>query len=208
MNMNQRILNGRLTMACAAGLMLVGIGVGCTDTSAKRIETGGSSSIRTVGQIDDQDWAEAGEKLVASIIDQGKITGNSDGTMRRMAISRFVNNTSQNVDIDLLIKRVRIALNKTGKVVTTTTGGLGGAEDPLAAQERTKNDFETGDGNAVRRPIDYTLTGKLIENRAKAGNIRQSTFYFQMSLTDKNGDAIWEDQAEITKHGSKNSVGL
>src|SRR5690348_13397726 len=103
--MIQRKSNGRLIAACAAGLMLVGVGVGCTDTSAKRIETGGSGSITTVGQIDDQDWAAAGEKLVASIVDQGKVTGNPDGTKQRMAVSRFVNNTSQNVDIDLLIKR-------------------------------------------------------------------------------------------------------
>ena len=189
-----------------AALILATMGVvGCGDTSAKRIETGGTGSIRTVDQIDDQDWAEAAERMVASIIDQGIVTGNPDGTKRRLAVSRIINNSGENVDIDLLVKRITVALNKSGKVVTSTIKGATGIDD-LAKSERELDQFEAGE--VKRQKLDYTLSGKLISNRAKAGNIRQSTFYFQLSLTDKNGDAIWEDQAEITKQGSRNAVGL
>ena len=185
-------------------LAIAGV-VGCADTSAKRIETGGTGSIRTVDRIDDQDWAEAAERMVASIIDQGIVTGNPDGTKRRLAVSRIINNSGENVDIDLLVKRITVALNKSGKVVTSTIKGATGIDD-LAKSERELDQFEAGE--VKRQKLDYTLSGKLISNRAKAGNVRQSTFYFQLSLTDKNGDAIWEDQAEITKQGSRNAVGL
>lgn len=195
-----------LSNVIPAALILASMGVvGCNQRSAKRIETGGPGSIRTIDQIDDQDWAEAAERMVASIIDQGIVTGNTDGTKRRLAVSRIINNSGENVDIDLLVKRITVALNKSGKVVTSTIKGSTGIDD-LAKSERELDQFEQGE--VKRQKLDYTLSGKLISNRSSAGAVRQSTFYFQLSLTDKNGDAIWEDQAEITKQGSKNAFGL
>ncbi|HEV7302116.1 MAG TPA: hypothetical protein VGN72_22455 [Tepidisphaeraceae bacterium] len=184
------ILSTKFLSLGVASALLVALNVGCADTSARRIETGGPNSITTVDQIDDQDWAEAANTLVASIVDQGEITGGPGGRKKRLAIRRFVNNTSQMVDVDLLIRQVRIGLNKTGKVVTIV--------------EDAESQMNTGE---VLTP-DYRLEGKMIENRARAGNIKQSTFYFQMGLYNQAGEMVWEDQVPITKAGSRNSVGL
>jgi PBP1b-binding outer membrane lipoprotein LpoB len=56
---------------------------------------------------------------------------------------------------------------------------------------------------------DYTLSGKILENRASAEGIQQASYIFQLSLTEvKTGLAVWEEEKTITKQGSKGSVGF
>ncbi len=101
-------------------------------------------------------------------------------------------------DTDLLVKKIRVALLQTGKIYATTTGGYGGPEDPLAAANQA----------TARRP-DYTLSGKIIENNAQSGNLRQAAFVFQLSLTSAaNGVAVWEDEKTIVKQGTRPSIGF
>ncbi|MEI9962934.1 MAG: hypothetical protein WDM76_18005 [Limisphaerales bacterium] len=120
-----------------------------------------------------------------------------------LAISRIVNNTGQQIDTDLLVKKIRVVVLQSGQAVTTTTVGLGGrAEDPLAKGMQQENEF-MNDQKITRLP-DFTLSGKIIETRARAGNVRQSTYSFQLSLTDtKTGNAVWESEKEITKQGKR-----
>ena len=81
-----------------------------------------------------------------------------------LAISRIVNNTGQQIDIDLLTKKIRVALLQSGKAVTTTTMGLGGtAEDPMAQGLQQENEFKS-DVKSTRTP-DFTLSGKIIQTR-------------------------------------------
>ena len=122
-----------------------------------------------------------------------------------LAISRIVNNTAQQIDTDLLTKKIRVALLQSGKAVTTTTMGLGGtAEDPMAKGLQQENEFKS-DVKSTRTP-DFTLSGKIIQLAVKAGN---TTYSFQLSLTDaKTGLAVWEGEKEITKQGTRSSVGF
>ena len=70
-----------------------------------------------------------------------------------LAISRIVNNTGQQIDTDLLTKKIRVALLNSGKAQTTTTMGLGGtAEDPMAKGLQQENEF-------MNRPEDHPQTG-------------------------------------------------
>ena len=44
---------------------------------------------------------------------------------------------------------------------------------------------------------------------ACSGRVAQSTYSFQLSLTDaKTGLATWEGEKEITKQGTRSSVGF
>jgi penicillin-binding protein activator len=122
-------------------------------------------------------------------------------------MSRIVNNTGQQIDTDLLTKKIRVALLQSGKAVTTTTMGLGGtAEDPLAKGMQQETEF-MNDQKPARLP-DFSLSGKIIQTMARAGSTRQSTFSFQLSLTDKSGLAVWEGEKEITKQGTRSAVGF
>jgi uncharacterized protein (TIGR02722 family) len=195
-----------LSIPAAGALLLL---AGCS-TPATYVETGSSRLVVNVGQINIQDFNQAADTMVASLIDNfinaGQCKSSVAGEPALMAISKIVNNTSKQIDTDLLVKKIRIALNRTGRIQTTTTMGLGGAEDPLAAEQQKAQEFFE-DKKHVRLP-DYTLSGKIIEDRAKSGSIRQSTFSFQLSLTSRSGVAVWEDAKEITKQGSSSSVGF
>jgi len=183
---------------------------GCASPQATYVDPGGSRTITSVGTINIQDYANAADTMVGSLIDgvinAGKLES-PGGQPAMLAISRIVNNTSQHVDTDMLVKKIRVALNKTGKVQTTTTMGLGGqAEDPLAQGIKQQTEF-LQDKKTTRLP-DYSLSGKIIEQREQAGNVRQSSFVFQLSLTSKDGVAVWEEEKTITKQGKRSTVGF
>jgi len=69
-----------------------------------------------------------------------------------------------------------------------------------------ENEF-MNDQKPARLP-DFSLSGKIIETVARAGHTHQSTYSFQLSLTDKSGLAVWESEKEITKQGTQPSVGF
>lgn len=183
---------------------------GCASPQATYVDPSGSRTITSVGNINIQDYANAADAMVSSLIEgvinAGKLES-PGGQPAILAISRIVNNTSQHLDTDMLVKKIRVALNKTGKVQTTTTMGLGGqAEDPLAQGIRQQTEFFQ-DKKSTRLP-DYSLSGKIIEQREQAGNVRQSSFIFQLSLTSKGGVAVWEEEKTITKQGKRSTVGF
>lgn len=187
----------------AAAIPLFGAGCG---TNAHYIETGGNQSVVSVGQINIQDFIQAGNASVQDLLASGVLDRVSNPPAV-LAMSRIVNNTGQQIDTDLLTKRIRVALLQSGKAVTTTTMGLGGqAEDPLAKGMQQENEF-MNDQKTTRLP-DFSLSGKIIETRAKAGNVNQATYSFQLSLTDKQGLAVWEGEKEITKQGTRSTVGF
>ncbi len=182
---------------------------GCTSTGARRISSGGTESIVTLNQIDIQDWMDAANQMVDSLLTSGRIE--QEGSRPAvMVISRITNKTQLMVDTDSLVKKIRVQLNKSGKVVTTTTMGLRGkSEDPLAKSQAEYEAFMNDKPveTATVHP-DYSLSGKLLEQRASAGRDKQVTYSFQLSLTEiATGLAVWEDEVMITKAGRRNSVG-
>jgi penicillin-binding protein activator len=206
MNTQSKLAPKPLLCLSLASVLFAGCATG--GGNARVIEQ--NKAITTVGTINVQDFANAADTMVNSLVDgvinAGKLEAPA-GQPSMLAISRIVNNTSAHVDTDLLIKKIRVALNKTGKVVTTTTMGLGGkAEDPLAQGIKQQTEF-LQDKKNTRLP-DYSLSGKITEVREHAGNVRQSSFVFQLSLTSKEGVAVWEDEKTITKQGSRSTVGF
>jgi len=197
-----RLLVLALTGASAAFLS------GCaTQNNAKYVDSQGPNTIVSLSQINIQDWNNASEKLVASLLASG-VLERAPELPAVMAISRIRNNTQQQVDTDSLTKKIRIALNQTGKVVTTTTMGPDGrVEDAMAADAGAMGAFMAGEKQVTKLPY-YTLSGKLLEDRASVGSTKQVTYTFQLSLTTvKDGLALWEGEELITKQGQRSSVG-
>ena len=179
---------------------------GCA-TNAHYVETGGRENVVSVNQINIQDYIQAANAAVNELLASGALD-RVPNPPAVLAISRIVNNTGQQIDTDLLVKKIRVAVLNSGKALTTTTMGLGGtAEDPMAKGLQQENEF-MNDQKVTRKP-DFTLSGKIIETTARAGSTRQSTYSFQLSLTDaKTGLAVWEGEKEITKQGARPSVGF
>lgn len=199
--MKQIVRSGVMAIACVTL-------VGCA-SNATYVDSGGPRTVASVGRINIQDYQAAADgmvnSLIQSIINQGRLQAAS-GDQAILGISRIINNTSEHIDTDLLTKKIRVALNKTGRVVTTTTYGLGGkGEDPLAQQ--ILRDREKAEGKPLTRLPDYSLSGKILEVNDRAGRTYQSSHVFQLSLTSQDGLAVWEDEKTITKQGRRRAVG-
>lgn len=199
-------MKSTLTSAALAATALI---VGCSSPKTTYVEPGSSRLVTNVDQINIQDFAQAADTMVNSLIDNlinpGQLKSGAPNEPALLAISRIQNNTGTQLDTDLLVKKIRVALLRTGKVQTSTTIAYGGAEDPLMAEEEKNNQFFND--KPKRRP-DYTLSGKIIEDRTRAGNVRQSAFVFQLSLSSREGIGVWEDEKTIVKQGSRPTVGF
>ncbi len=195
-----------LSLVVATAMTLLATGC-ATKNDAKYVDSQGPGTIVTLDSINIQDWNTAADKLVSSLL-ASNVLDRAPELPAVMAVSRIRNNTQQQVDTDSLTKKIRIALNQTGKVVTTTTLGASGTqEDAMAADVGAMQAFMAGEKQKTTLPY-YTLSGKLLENRVKSGNTRQITFTFQLSLTTvKDGLAVWEGEEQITKQGQRSSVG-
>ncbi len=178
---------------------------GCA-TDAHYVDTGGRQSVVSIGQINIQDYIQAANAATSDLLASG-VLDRVKTPPAILAMSRIVNNTGQQIDTDLLTKKIRVALLQSGKAVTTTTFGLGGtAEDPLAKGMQQEQQFMND--QKTTRTADFSLSGKIIQLAVKAGNTRQSTYSFQLSLTDTQGLAVWEGEKEITKQGTQSGVGF
>jgi PBP1b-binding outer membrane lipoprotein LpoB len=186
----------RLLVACGAVLFLAG----CAGSKTTYVDPGGSRLVTTTEGINIQDFSQAADTMTASLINnfvnKGLLKSAVPSEPALMAISRIQNNTGQQLDTDMLVKKIRVALLQTGKVQTSTTIAYGGPEDPLAAEQPP-----------TRRP-DYTLSGKIIEDRTQAGNVKQTSYIFQLSLSSPAGIGVWEDERTIVKQGTRPSVGF
>lgn len=179
---------------------------GC-GTNAHYIQTGGRESVVNIGSINIQDYIQAANSASQDLL--------ASGVLQRvphqpavLVLSRIVNNTSQQIDTDLLTQKIRIALLNSGQATFTTTMGLGGqAEDPMAKGLQQQNQFQNG---SAPQPLpDFSLSGKIIQLAVSAGDTRQSTYSFQLTLTDaKTGLAVWASEKEITKQGTRATVGF
>lgn len=201
-------MNARTLIISAAALPAALFLGGCETTDARYVDSKGTSTIVSLDQIDIQDWNKAADEMVASLLASG-VLERAPEQPAVLAISRIVNNTQQQVDTDSLTRKIRVALNQSGKTITTTTLGLGGkAEDPLAKEAAEMQAMLGGQKKTTTLPY-YTLSGKLLEDRTRAGKTRQVTYTFQLALTTvRDGLAIWEDEKQITKQGSRPSVGF
>src|SRR3989337_1796612 len=177
---------------------------GCA-THTRYVEPTGPRTIVT-SEINIQDFSYAAEDMVKSLLASGALD-KAPQQPAVLAISRITNNTTQQIDTDMLTKKIRVALNQSGKVLTTTTMGVGGiAEDPLAQSMHQEKEFYTDKKEPQRLP-DFTLSGKIIEKHDRQNEVRQVTYAFQLSLTNNDGLAVWEDEKEISKQSKRGVIG-
>jgi len=175
---------------------------------AKRIETGGPQSITTTSDVDDQDISEAANAMLSSLLELG-VLRQAPQQPAVLLIDRITNDTTSDFPIDNLVYAMREQLVNSGQAAVNTTYGSN-AESKLAQGEAKRDQFETGE--RTRIPNDFALTGRITELRRAAGNVRQSTFTFRLTLTATSGPRkgleVWTKQAQFTKQGTKASVGF
>ncbi len=196
------------------GLSTVLIGLlfsGCMQ-STQNIDINNDKDAPAVMGLDYRDFQGAAQEMVQSLVNSGAVSKPGGGRYV-LVVSRIINDTMQHIDTDQLVKKMRVGLLRSGKVVVTTAVGVNGAEDKMSMQ--TRKDLR-GHGEFNQKTVaakgqmiapDLSLSGKIIQkNTTIDRSTQQAVYYFQMTLTDINtGLAFWEDEKVIGKRGSNSS---
>ncbi|HEX7652718.1 MAG TPA: penicillin-binding protein activator LpoB [Verrucomicrobiae bacterium] len=187
----------KLGLSLVAGLSCVVL-TGC-GTDAHYVQTGDKEQIVSLNQINIQDYANAANDAIKDLLASG-VLDRAQNHPALLELSRIVNKTAQQVDTDLLTKKISIALLQSGKAVTKSV------DQKSSEYEQFNNAMNDKQGSAVP---DFTLSGKIIETVDRAGSTRRTTYSFQLSLNDtKNAVQVWEGEKEIGKQGTRSSVGF
>ncbi len=185
---------------------------GCANKEPKYVGGDSGNKAPTTLTIDRKDFEDAALKATKSMLQSGAL--NKPGGGRYVvAIDEIINDTTQRIDTDMLIKKIRIAMLKSGKAVVTTAIKVGGPESTLTRSVRKLRK----DGEVKRKTIakknsiiapDLGLSGKIIQRNARThDNDQLVEYYFQLTLTHlESGLAIWEDESVVGKLGSSDSV--
>ena len=166
---------------------------------------------RTTLGLDYRDFEFAAEQAVASFLDSPLSVKPGSDAPWVMAMSRMVNDTALDIDTDQLVKKIRIDLLESGRVIVTTAVGLEGPEDPLSAKTRELQDSKLFNQETVAKDgtlvaPDLSLSGKIIQRTNRVGDKQQVDYYFQLTVTNiETGLAYWEFEQVIVKLGSNQS---
>ncbi len=164
--------------------------------------------------LDLRDFDQAASKVVQSMLSSGALN-KPQGGRYVMVISRVSNDTMQRIDTDQLIKKIRVALLNSGKVVFTTAivNNANGAEDNMSMQVRQlRSSQEFNQANVAKQgqmvAPELSLSGKFLQNNNRLGDGSQRVDYsFELTVTDlRTGLAFWEGSEPITKLGPGQTV--
>ncbi|HXJ75489.1 MAG TPA: hypothetical protein VNM37_21720 [Candidatus Dormibacteraeota bacterium] len=176
--------------------------VGCS-SPPKRIEPGGPTSLTTFG-VDIADFKAAASYVVESLL-KSDVFDRFQGRKARILVSTIKNDTSQHFDTDQITFKITTDLLNSGKAETETLGGKSvDSEGRAIVAER---DFANDSKSPERKVADFTLAGKILQTRAREGNMREVSYTLQLYLNDpKTGSAVWQGEKIVTKQGKRASV--
>ena len=165
------------------------------------------SSMQHVMELEYRDWTNTAEKMTESMIASGALKNEAKPVI---AIGNIVNDTTQRIDSDMLTKKIRTTLLKSGKAqIATNFSG----EDTTSDKVRTKRTNDEYDQKTIAQKgtlvaPNMSLSGKMLQRNLKLESGWFSSvdtrveYYLQLTLTDlKTGLSVWEDEQPIIKEG-------
>ncbi len=200
-NMTQKIIS-----LCGLFIALI-ILTGC-NPSTRRIDASSNEGLVTVDDVNFKDWQIAAEKGINSLLASG-VLNRTDSRKTIIMVSTVKNSTSQHIDTRILTDKIRQALLRSGKALTTTAVGGNGPDDKASKQVRRLEDDDMFNQDTVQKAgtaiaPDMSLSGEIVQQQAELGRVRESYFFFHMALTDlTTGLAMWEENVEIAKQAKK-----
>ncbi|MDR1285204.1 MAG: penicillin-binding protein activator LpoB [Campylobacteraceae bacterium] len=186
--------------------------VGCTQQAPRYVGVDNPEVQAVISMgLDRQDFEKAATDAVDSLLRSG-VLSKPNGDKYVVAIGRIINDTTQRIDTDLFIKKIRTSILNSGKAVITSAITAGGNDDELIYQTRdlrADDEFQQdtiAEKGTILAP-ELSLTGKIIQQSKTVDKNKLVEYYFQLTLTNlKNGLAIWEEESIIGKVGDKKSV--
>lgn len=184
------------------GLLLMGFlwTSGCGQR-AQRIDQ--PQRITTIEQIDIQDWEEAARDMLDSLFTRGPLRADRDQPTLLQVTPIRNETTDRGINTGHLTEYMLTELNRSRRAEAVRW-----REDDTLREQRDLEEFLREREIAVRQ-FDYTLGGRIIEERRRVGRTRQSTFVFIIWLNDPDtGSSIWQERMTIDKQGTRPAVGL
>jgi hypothetical protein len=165
------------------------------------------NAMQQVMELEYRDWTATAEKMTKSMLDSGALKSQQKPVI---AIGNIVNDTTQRIDTDILTKKIRTTLMKSGNVqIATNFSGEDITSDKVRAQRNNAEyDQSTIAKTGTLIAPNMSLSGKMIQRNLKLESGWFSSvdtrveYYLQLTLTDlKSGLSIWEDEQPIIKEG-------
>jgi penicillin-binding protein activator len=180
---------------------------GCS-TEPKRIQAGGPEAITSMG-IDVKDFKDKAGEMVQSLLSSGALESvNKQGRKAIILPGVIRNDTPDHFDTDQIMFKITTDLNKSAKALVKTTDNLQTIDTVGQALQQQRNQAEGKPAGLSIIP-DFTISGKILYKSARLGDKHESNYTFQLYLTDtSNGLAIWQDEKDVGKQGSRPDVGF
>ncbi len=195
-------------MTVMMAVMTVGI-IGC-ETPTTNIDTRNDTGGAVMG-LDYRDFEVAASEMLESMSRSAALT-KPGGEKFIMTVSNVVNDTTQRINVDQLIVKIRSELLKGGRVQLTSAVGARNTDNMIGEVRELRNDNEFNQDTTMATgeliAPELSLSGKIIGRNIKVDrNTQQVEYYFQLMITNlKNGLVIWEDEKQIGKRGSDKAV--
>jgi hypothetical protein len=174
---------------------------------ARYVETGSPEGIISVSDVDFQDILKASSGMLESLAQTG-VLKTAKNKPAQLIIGDVVNDTSSKFDVGELTYRMREQLVNSGQAAVVTTFGKT-PEDKQAQEVLRREKFLKGETAEALPDPDFSLTGKVTQVKRQAGNTKQATYTFRLTLTNlRTGMEVWTKTVDMTKLGSKNAVGF
>ena len=165
------------------------------------------SSMQNVMELEYRDWTNTAEKMTKSMTESKAFTKVNDPVI---AIGTIVNDTTQRFDTDVLTKKIRTTLLKSGtaQIATNYSGDDKNATDVRKLRDNAEYDQSTIAKTGTLVAPNMSLSGKMLQRNLKLDSgwfssvDTRTEYYLQLTLTDlKTGLSVWEDEQPIIKEG-------
>jgi len=187
---------------------------GCQSTT-KYVATNDKKTV--IAGLSQRDFEGAANKALDEIIASPLLVHPqaAQGGRYILSIYNILNDTTQRIDTDQLVKKIRVGLLKSGKFLTTTAVNFTGAgpEDTSTQKSRQLADSAIMNQATVKQGAnvvapDFSLSGKIIQKNNRINRSEQLVeYYFQLTLTNiDNGLAYWEGEYPIAKTTDNDTV--
>ena len=165
------------------------------------------NAMQHVMELEYRDWTNTAEKMTESMIKSGALKSESKPVI---AIANIVNDTTQRFDTDVLTKKIRTTLLKSGSAqIATNFSGEDSTSNTVRAQRGNAeyNQKTIAEKGTLVAP-NMSLSGKMLQRNLKLESgwfssvDTRTEYYLQLTLTDlKTGLSVWEEEEPIIKEG-------
>ena len=165
------------------------------------------ASMQDVMELEYRDWEKAAADMTDSMLKSNALTGVKKPVI---AVANIKNDTMQRFDTDILVKKIRTTILKSGRaqIATNFTGEDTTSNKMRATRENAEYDQSTFATTGTLVAPNMSLSGKMLQRNIKLQSGWFSSvdtrveYYLQLTLTDlKTGLSVWEDEKPIVKEG-------